>query len=275
VEGKSVNYFRSPNAGEQRRPSALASCGIAVMAKASLARRTKTRLVPPLSYREAAAFNTAFLKDVAENVLAASRQTSIAGYMAFGPPGSEHFFHDCLPPDIGLFEAWLPSFGDCLFTAMQRLLEKKGHASAVVLNSDSPTLPTSLLVETANLLAQPGDRAVLGPSTDGGYYLLGLKCAHWRMFDRIAWSTSHVLQQTLERAREIELPVHTLAPWYDVDDLSALRTLHAELNDARRFDPALAPHRASHTAHLLKSLLRQTDLEERLGILPALEGVAP
>jgi rSAM/selenodomain-associated transferase 1 len=258
----------------KQRPPALASCGIAVMAKASLAGRTKTRLVPPLNYREAAALNTAFLKDVAENLLAASRQTSMAGYMAFGPPGSEQFFRDCLPPDIGLIEAWLPSFGDCLFEAIEHLLEE-GHASAVVLNSDSPTLPTSLLVETANLLARPGDRAVLGPSTDGGYYLLGLKRAHRRMFDQIAWSTSHVVRQTLERARAIALPVHVLAPWYDVDDVGALRILHGELNEGRSFDAALAPHSASHTAHLLKSLLRRADLAERLGVSPALEEAGP
>src|SRR5580704_8291335 len=61
-------------------------CGIAVMAKASLEGRTKTRLVPPLTYKEAAAFNTAFLQDMAADILAASRLASLRGYMAFGPP---------------------------------------------------------------------------------------------------------------------------------------------------------------------------------------------
>ena len=88
----------------------------------------------------------------------------------------------------------------------------RGHQSAVVLNSDSPTLPTALLVETAEMLARPGERAVLGPSTDGGYYLLGLKTAHRRLFEDIAWSTESVAGQTLERAREIKLDVHVLPP---------------------------------------------------------------
>jgi uncharacterized protein len=259
-------------ASGDRRP-AVAFCGLAVMAKASAAGRTKTRLVPPLNHQEAAAFNTAFLKDVAENLSAAGRQTSIAGYMAFGPPGSEAFFRNSLPSDIGLIEVWLPSFGDCLFRATQEVL-KCGHGGAVVLNSDSPTLPTSLLVETANLLAQPGDRAVLGPASDGGYYLLGLKQAHRRIFDDIEWSTSRVADQTLARAREIGLPVHVLAPWYDVDDIEALRILHAELNAGRSFDNALKPHRAFHTAELLTSLLQRTDLAKRLGVLPALAGAA-
>jgi uncharacterized protein len=261
------------DASTPRRRPPLASCGIAVMAKASAAGRTKTRLVPPLNYQEAAALNTAFLKDVAANLLAAGRHASIAGYMAFGPPGSEAFFRNCLPASIGLIEAWLPNFGDCLFRAMHEVLEC-GHRCAVVLNSDSPTLPTSLLVETANVLAEPGDRAVLGPASDGGYYLLGLTQAHPRMFDDVEWSTSCVAEQTLERARQIGLDVHVLPPWYDVDDIDALRILHAELTAGHSFDAALEPHRALHTAELMQSLLRRTDLAERLGVLPALAGAA-
>jgi rSAM/selenodomain-associated transferase 1 len=264
-------------ANEDRRVSParapVAACGIAVMAKASTDGRAKTRLVPPLSYREAAAFNTAFLKDIAENLCSAGRQASIAGYMAFGPPGSEQFFRDNLPCDIGLIEVWLPGFGDCLHRAVQEVLAR-GHRGAVVLNSDSPTLPTSLLVEAANVLAQPGDRAVLGPAGDGGYYLLGLKQAHPRMFDGIEWSTSRVADQTMARAREIGLDVHVLAPWYDVDDIDALRILHAELNAGHSFHDALAPHRASHTAELMQSLLLTTDLAQRLNVVRALEGAA-
>jgi len=264
--------------------ASLARCGIAVMAKASVDGRTKTRLVPPLTYREAAAFNTAFLKDIADNVRAAARHASIAGYMAFGPPGSEQFFRDHLPPDIGLIAASLPAFGDCLYRAIAEMLAR-GHGSAVVLNSDSPTLPTSLLVETAQVLAQPGDRVVLGPAVDGGYYLLGLKQAHARMFESIAWSTSRVAEQTVARSREIGLDVHMLPPWYDVDDVGALRTLHMHLDgDARapfcegRFetrlclDGELVPYRAKHTAELMSSLLRTSDLTRRLAELAALEG---
>ena len=100
-----------------------ASCGIAVMAKSSVPGLTKTRLVPPLTYDEAAAFNTAFLEDVAANIGAAAQHAAIKGYMAFGPPGSEHFFKEHLGADIGLIEVWLPDFGDCLYTAIDRVLE--------------------------------------------------------------------------------------------------------------------------------------------------------
>jgi rSAM/selenodomain-associated transferase 1 len=244
------------------------SCGIAVMAKASSPGRTKTRLVPPLSFEEAAAFNTAFLQDVAANILSAASRVNISGYMAFGPPESVGFFRAMLPPGIGLIEAWLPNFGDCLFGTITRLLEA-GHAAAVVLNSDSPTLPTSLLVDAASILARPGDRAVIGPSTDGGYYLLGLKTAHRRLFEDIDWSTERVARQTMERAREIGLPVHVLPAWYDVDELEALRLLHAELCEGRCFAADLQSHQARRTAALMRALLRDTDLAARLDIVPA------
>ena len=148
------------------------------------------------------------------------------------PAGTEAFFHDTLPPGIGLIDACLPTLGDCLLRTLQEIFGR-GHAAAVVLNSDSPTLPTALLVETANMLAQPGERAVLGPSTDGGYYLLGLKTVYRRLFEDIIWGTERVAAQTLERARELKLDVHMLPPWYDVDDVEGLRRLHGELGSAR------------------------------------------
>jgi uncharacterized protein len=204
------------------------SCGIAIMAKASAPGRTKTRLVPPLTFDEAAALNTAFLQDIAANVILAGRHAAIAGYAAYAPRGSEDFFNGILPPAIGLIDACLPNFGDCLSQTINQLFGH-GHQSAVVLNSDSPTLPMALLVEAAEALAQPGDRAVLGPSTDGGYYLLGLKTAHRRLFEDIAWSTERVVGQTLDRAREIKLDVHILPAWYDVDDSEGLRRLRDEV----------------------------------------------
>jgi uncharacterized protein len=249
------------------------ACGIAVMAKASMPGRTKTRLVPPLTFEEAAACNTAFLRDVADNILAASDRASIAGYMAFGPPQSEPFFQEHMPEEIGLLEAWYPNFGHCLFAAIAQLLER-GHRSAVVLNSDSPTLPTSLLVETAQLLARPGDRAVLGPAHDGGYYLLGVKTAHHRLFEDVAWSTEQVARQTLERAAELGLPVHVLPTWYDVDDVRALRMLQAELFEDQSFALDLRPNRPRHTRALIQSLTKTSDLRDRLAFNRAFEGAA-
>ena len=98
------------------------TCGIAVMAKASIPGRSKTRLVPPLTFTEACDFNTAFLRDVADNIAAAARQAPIQGYVAFGPPESAAFFSSTLAPSIGLIDAWHPNFGDCLFAAIRSAL---------------------------------------------------------------------------------------------------------------------------------------------------------
>jgi hypothetical protein len=196
----------------------------------------------------------------------AAVDAGIAGYAAYGPPEAEKFFRDTLPGSIGLIDAWLPNFGDCLFQTITHILAR-GHGSAVVLNADSPTLPTALLIETAEVLARPGDRAVLGPSSDGGYYLLGLKTAHRHMFDNIDWSTERVAEQTRERAREIGLEVHSLPVWYDVDDIEGLQRLHAELSGVDFAGPRLAPHSphyAAQTAKLMAELSRIHDFSRRI-----------
>ena len=245
------------------RSGQMAACGIAIMAKASIPGRTKTRLSPPLTLDEAASFNTAFLQDVVENLSLASRHASIATYVAFGPPGSEPFFRSTLPPEVGLLEVWLPNFGDCLFSTIESLFTH-GHDSAIVLNSDSPTLPTAFLIEAARSLARPGDRAVLGPSSDGGYYLLGLKAAHRRMFEDIAWSTDRVAAQTRERARKIGLKMEYLPTWYDVDDVEGLRTLHDELLRPSPARSKLLSHHARHSGSLMRRLCDQSDLGKRI-----------
>ena len=252
-ETTSVEY---PGNGRDRGRRPDGACAIAIMAKASAPGRTKTRLVPPLTFEQAAALNTTFLQDIAGNLLAAGSHAAIAGYVAFAPAGAEAFFHDALPSDIGLIDACLPNLGECLVHTIKEIFAR-GHAAAVVLNSDSPTLPTALLIETASMLAQPGERAVLGPCTDGGYYLLGLKTLHRRLFEDITWGTERVAAQTLERAREVKLDVHLLRPWYDVDDVEGLRRLHSELVSARagqaKPDPR-TPYYPAATATLMRSL---------------------
>lgn len=244
----------------------VATHGVAVMAKASAPGRTKTRLCPPLTFEEAAIFNTAFLKDVADNVATSGANRSVATYMAFGPPGSEAFFERELSPTVGLIETWRPNFGDCLWEAIETMFEL-GHATACVLNSDSPTLPSALLVEMYAALERPGDRAVLGPSTDGGYYLLALKGRHRRMFQDIAWSTETVADQTRERAAEIGLELVILPEWYDVDDVASLRLVTGESLFGRPFSIDFPPSPASATAAVLRELLASADGPQRLGFV--------
>ena len=222
------------------------------MAKASKAGLSKTRLGAVVGSERAALLNTAFLEDIAANLTAACAIGSIAGYVAFGPPEETDFF-DFLPAQIARFVAWEPTFGETLKTTIRQMFAN-GHDAACVLNSDSPTLPTSILVEAARALAEPGDRIVLGPSNDGGYYLLGMKTMHEHLFADITWSTEHVTRETLQRAADLRLDVHHLPQWYDVDDALSFEILRSELSGERAFvAPSLTSAPAASTRALLAS----------------------
>ena len=203
-------------------------CAVAIMAKASVAGTVKTRLVPPLTHAEAAKLNTSCLADIAANILAAAARAPIHGFAAYHPSGSEGFFDDLLPEGFKLLPPREPTLGRSLFHAARDLFAS-GYASVCLVNGDSPTLPTELLCEAVRRLQEPGDRVVLGPAADGGYYLIGLKHFHERLFEAIDWSTERVYRQTLMRAGEIGLPVAALAEWYDVDDEASLTLLASEL----------------------------------------------
>ena len=90
---------------------------------------------------------------------------------------------------------------------------------------------------------------VLGGSDDGGYYLIGIKRLHHRLFENIDWSTERVFAQTLERAGEIRVPAELLPTWYDVDDAATLERLRRELAA-----PEVAGYDARHTRAYLESL---------------------
>ncbi len=231
-------------------------CGIAIMAKASHPGRCKTRLVPPLTFDAAAALNTAFLRDIGANIAAAARQSPIQGMAAYHPIGEESFFDEVLPADFRLVPPREAGFGMGLIHAARDILAA-GYGSMCLVNSDSPTLPSVYLAEAARLLALPGDRVVLGPAADGGYYLIGLKRFHLRMFEEVDWSTERVFRQSLARAAEIGLEVATLPAWYDVDDHETLAALAEELfaPSATTLYPGGSP--AVHSRALLENLIAQ------------------
>jgi glycosyltransferase A (GT-A) superfamily protein (DUF2064 family) len=110
-------------------------------------------------------------------------------------------------------------------------LFKCRFSSVCLIDSDSPIVPAENFARAVKLLQIPGDRIVLGPCDDGGYYLIGLKRPHRELFERITWSTERVLEQTLERAAEIGVEAKLLPTGYDVDDYAALRRLCDELLD--------------------------------------------
>ena len=87
---------------------------------------------------------------------------------------------------------------------------------------------------------------------DGGYYLIGVKKAHRRLFEDITWSTEHVARETLERAAEIGLEMIQLPTWYDVDDAATLRALCDELFAGARGDGYEAPRTRAFLAGLIE-----------------------
>jgi len=220
------------------------------MAKTPRVGEVKTRLVPPLSAEDAAALSAAFIRDAAENIACAAKVAAIDGYVAFAPPDAEAEFRRLLGPAMGLIASPGAGLGASLYDAAADLLAD-GYGSVCLINSDSPTLPTAILIEAVRTLSLPGDRLILGPAEDGGYYLIGLKRAHPRLFEDIAWSTSQVFGQTQERARELALPVARLPVWYDVDDIASLERLQSAL---RKTDGEIYP--ARHTSAVLCQLFR-------------------
>ncbi|HXF54960.1 MAG TPA: TIGR04282 family arsenosugar biosynthesis glycosyltransferase [Hyphomicrobiaceae bacterium] len=233
------------------------------MAKASIVGATKTRLVPPLTFEEAAALNTAFVADAADKLRALANGAGVAGYMAYTPRDARDFFRRTAS-GVGLVEAAAPDLGQCMRLVLSSLLAN--HGSACVFGSDCPTLPVEYLVQAAEALRKPGDRVVIGPSCDGGYYLIGVKQAHRRLFEAIDWSTDRVLRQTLERAGELGLEAVVLPTWYDVDEREALCTLVGELFEGRRprYAVAAPPAHAAATRRQLQAMLAGSDLRRRL-----------
>jgi uncharacterized protein len=222
------------------------------MAKAPIAGEVKTRLVPPLTVAEAAALNVCFLRDMAANIQSVIETEAAAGLVVYTPTGSESAFDGVLHEGFKLLAQRGASLGERLYNATDDLL-RQGYGAICLINSDSPTLPRSILIRTIELLASDGDRVVLGTADDGGYYLIGLKHAHRNLFNGIEWSTSDVLARTRQRAAEIDLPVEMLRSWYDVDDAGTLNRLCEDLFFSKSLDGS---YPAPHTRAFLDSIIK-------------------
>jgi len=235
-------------------------CALAVMTKAPQAGRVKTRLVPPLTPEEAAELNKCFLRDTAAAISSvcsgglrrpnavntqllpgAQKAPPQCGPVAvYTPVGAESAYTDVLPADFSLLPQRGDEFGERLYFAVEDLF-KCGFDSLCLIDSDSPTVPAETFEQAVELLSASEDHVVLGPSDDGGYYLIGMKKPHRHLFEQVDWSTERVLNQTMQRATEIGIEVKPLPTGYDVDDDASLRRLCNELlTDTTSAD--IAPH---------------------------------
>ncbi len=226
-------------------------CALAVMAKAPRPGKVKTRLSPPLTLDQTAALNIRFLRDTTENLSTVPRA---AGLISYTPVGDEALFAGLLPESFALVLQRGDAFGERLLAAAEDVLAI-GYGAVCLIDSDSPTVPYSAFAEAVETLRENKADVVLGPSHDGGYYLIGLRQAHAEPFQNITWSTASVLDETVQQCREANLRVHLLPTWYDVDDAATLTILESELLHAQR--PAFASvdgYPAPHTKALLAEM---------------------
>jgi rSAM/selenodomain-associated transferase 1 len=240
-------------------------CALTVMAKAPRAGKVKTRLAPPLTLDQSAAINISFLQDTAENIAAVAASGKAAGIISYTPVGDEALFNNLLPADFALIPQRGESFGERLLATAEDLLAC-GYGSVCLIDSDSPTVPAIAFEQAVAELARPGDRIVIGPSYDGGYYLIGLKRAHPEPFASITWSTATVFAETIAAAKVASIETVILPLWYDVDDAATLDILTAELlHHTPPLFTTIPGYPAAHTRDFLGKLNQQGSDPRRLG----------
>jgi rSAM/selenodomain-associated transferase 1 len=226
---------------------------VGIMCKTPIPGSSKTRLSPPLSAAECAEISTCFIRDLANTIHELSLSGGVVPYAVYTPKGSEESLRRLLPDSFKLALQCEGGFGVRLLQGTIDLLND-GHSGAILVNSDSPTLPKAVLKQAVDAVAD-GDNVTLSPAVDGGYTLIGLSKPHARLFEDIPWSTSEVYRLTLERAREIGLSVKIVHGWYDVDDSQSLKMLEDELS-GKRLD-FMAQNVAGASAPETRKFIRQ------------------
>jgi rSAM/selenodomain-associated transferase 1 len=191
-----------------------------------MAGQSKTRLSPPLRPEQCAEISACFIRDLSRTIADLATDGDATGYALYTPVGSEAALRSILPAGFEITPQCDGDFGTRLLAGTRDLLDA-GHAGVLLVNSDSPTLPRSILRAAVDGVRR-GDSVVLSPAFDGGYTLIGLSAPHGRLFEDIPWSTEAVYRLTVDRAAEIGLPVTAIAGWYDVDDEVSLRMLQDE-----------------------------------------------
>lgn len=193
-----------------------------VVAKRPFPGQTKTRLCPPLSYAQAADLYDCFLRDT----LDVMRQVDgVQRKIGFLPEDAQGYFRQ-LAPDMDLTCQLGASLGERLDHLLTEALVS-GSERSVVMDSDSPTLPPEYISQAFDQLTDMD--VVIGPTRDGGYYLIGMKEPQSHLLREVQMSTPHVLADTLALAESSGLTVSLLPTWYDVDTIGDLHELDEEI----------------------------------------------
>lgn len=212
-----------------------------MVAKRPAPGRTKTRLTPPLMPEQAAALYECFLRDTVELMRQVPGVQPAIAYL----PAEERAYFEALAPGFELIRQQGNDLGERLDNALNHYLSRD-YTRVTIMNSDGPNLPVAFVAGAFQALDDGAD-VVLGPSDDGGYYLIGLKRPAPRLLREVRMSTPEVLADTLHLAAQENLRVALLPAWYDVDDSDSLARLRAELAEA-----------PSGVAHHTRAMLQAT-----------------
>jgi hypothetical protein len=207
---------------------------LVIMAKAPRPGAVKTRLASSLS----PAATTAFYCCLLDDTLALARSLGDVEVAIMCPDSDVNELRQ-LAGDQAIVVA---QKGEGLAAGLTSVFAyfAEGHERrTIAFNSDSPHLPRSVLENAFESLA--AHDLVIGPTHDGGYYLVGAKGSHPTLFEGDGMGTSSALERLLSRARGLELSVGFAAPFYDIDLVEDLTRLAAEL----RLSPARAPRTAA------------------------------
>jgi rSAM/selenodomain-associated transferase 1 len=221
------------------------SNALIVVAKRPGAGKTKTRLSPPLTPELASAIYECFLFDTLDQMREVCEAQHVLAYL------DEPEYFRRLAPDFELIPQEGNDLGERLDRALTSYLSR-GYERAVIMDSDSPTLPATYLSQAFDVLSDGAD-VVLGPCDDGGYYLIGIKRPTPRLLREVHMSTPTVAAETIALAKEEGLNLICLPTWYDVDDAASLFRLKQEIE-------ALDPSVAVHT----RQFLQQVEIEALL-----------
>ena len=215
-----------------------------VFIKSPMAGNVKTRLIPHLSAEEAANLYRCFVLDVLKSLLPEGPDGRLI--VAYQPSNKmpDLSWTGRHPPEF--FRQEGKSLGERLAHAFGTAFGR-GCRQVVLIGSDSPTLPPAY-IEQAFAALQEAD-VVVGPATDGGYYLIGLSRPCLKLFDDVAWSTDQVFERTVQIAQSQGFRLRVLPTHYDVDTVDDLGVLSRELaaNDA------VAPQTRRYLTQLIKS----------------------
>ena len=201
---------------------------VIVFVKNPVPGQVKTRLVPYLSPEQAASLYQAFLVDWCNTLSSLSTAHRVVAYT---PPESLGAFQTLLGEDPVYIPQVGASLGERLIAAARWACDQ-GYARFLLVGSDSPTLPIQYVEHALDLLESRD--VVIGPSVDGGYYLIGFSkhgasLSIPTIFEEISWSTEAVFRQTLGKIQVTNTQLGLLPPWYDVDTSTELQLLRDHL----------------------------------------------